>query len=54
VNRRLPPRRRQPRQGAGKDGKDLGADVDRAGPGKAYELWKQTPEYQEWLRKTAE
>lgn len=35
---------------AGKDGKDLGADVDLVGPGAAYERWKQTPEYQEWLK----
>src|SRR6185436_11012863 len=34
---------------AGKDGKDLGADVDLVGPGPAYERWKKTPEYQEWL-----
>src|SRR5262249_14887522 len=31
---------------AGKDGKDLGADVDLVGPGPAYERWKKTPEYQ--------
>ena len=36
-----------PGQGAGLDGKDLGADVDRVGPGEPYEKWKQTPEYQE-------
>jgi hypothetical protein len=35
---------------AGKDGKDLGADVDLVGPGAAYERWKKTPEYQEWLK----
>ncbi len=35
---------------AGKDGKDLGADVDLVGPGKAYERWKKTPEYQQWLK----
>jgi hypothetical protein len=34
---------------AGPDGKDLGADVDLVGPGPAYERWKKTPEYQEWL-----
>ena len=34
---------------AGPDGKDLGADVDLVGPGAAYERWKKTPEYQEWL-----
>src|SRR5262249_7168041 len=39
---------------AGKDGKDLGADVDLVGPGAAYERWKKTPEYQEWLKKTGQ
>jgi len=39
---------------AGKDGKDLGADVDLVGPGPAYERWKQTPEYQEWLKETGQ
>lgn len=35
---------------AGKDGKDLGADVDLVGPGAGYERWKKTPEYQQWLK----
>lgn len=35
---------------AGKDGKDLGADIDFVGPGPAYERWKKTPEYQQWLK----
>ncbi len=35
---------------AGKDGRDLGADVDLVGPGPAYERWKKTPEYQQWLK----
>jgi len=35
---------------AGKDKKDLGADVDLVGPGAAYERWKKTPEYQQWLK----
>ena len=39
---------------AGPDGKDLGADVDLVGPGPAYERWKATPEYQEWLRETGQ
>jgi uncharacterized protein (TIGR03067 family) len=39
---------------AGKDGKDLGADVDLVGPGPAYERWKQTPDYQEWLKDTGQ
>jgi hypothetical protein len=37
---------------AGRDGKDLGADVDLVGPGPAYERWKKTPEYQQWLKDT--
>ena len=37
---------------AGKDKKDLGADVDLVGPGPAYERWKKTPEYQQWLKDT--
>ena len=39
---------------AGPDGKDLGADVDLVGPGDAYERWRQTPEYQEWLKVTGQ
>jgi serine/threonine protein kinase len=39
---------------AGKDGKDLGADVDLVGPGKAYERWKKTPRYQEWLKESGQ
>lgn len=39
---------------AGKDGKDLGADVDRVGPGAAYDRWKKTPEYQKWLKETGQ
>lgn len=37
---------------AGEDGKDLGADIDLVGPGRAYEWWKATPEYQVWLKET--
>ncbi|HEX5104866.1 MAG TPA: hypothetical protein VFV87_13695, partial [Pirellulaceae bacterium] len=37
---------------AGPDGQDLGADVDLVGPGEAYERWRKTPEYQEWLKET--
>ena len=32
------------------DGKNVGADVDLVGPGPAYERWKKTPEYQQWLK----
>jgi hypothetical protein len=39
---------------AGKDGKDIGADVDLVGPGAAYERWKKTPAYQQWLRDTGQ
>src|SRR5262249_48046979 len=39
---------------AGKDGKDLGADVDLVGPGAAYERWKKRPEYQQWLKDTGQ
>src|SRR5262249_10499874 len=41
-----------PGKGAGKDGRDLGADVDLVGPGPAYERWKKTPEYRQWLKNT--
>ena len=39
---------------AGKDGKDLGADIDLVGPGPAYERWKKTPDYQQWLKDTGQ
>ena len=39
---------------AGPDGKDLGADVDLVGPGPAYERWKKTTEYEEWLKETGQ
>src|SRR5262249_32981389 len=39
---------------AGKDGKDFGANVDLVGPGPAYERWKKTPEYQQWLKETGQ
>jgi hypothetical protein len=39
---------------AGKDGKDLGADIDLVGPGPAYERWKKTPQYQQWLKETGQ
>jgi len=39
---------------AGRDGKDLGADVDLVGPGAAYERWNKTPEYQQWLKETGQ
>jgi len=36
----------------GEDGQDLGVDVDRLGPGAAYERWKKTAEYKEWRNRT--
>ena len=39
---------------AGKDGKDLGAEVALVGPGEAYKRWKQTPEYREWLKEAGQ
>jgi hypothetical protein len=43
-----------PGTGAGPGGKDLGADVDLVGPGPRYERWKQTPDYQQWLKDTGQ
>src|SRR5262245_33797201 len=37
---------------AGRDGKDIGADVDLVGPGPAYDRWTKTPEYRKWLEET--
>jgi hypothetical protein len=37
---------------AGPNSEDLGADVDLVGPGPAYERWKKTPAYQDWLKST--
>jgi hypothetical protein len=28
--------------------------VDLVGPGEAYERWKKTPDYQEWLKETGQ
>jgi hypothetical protein len=42
-----------PGAGAGPNGEDLGADVSLVGPGEAYERWKKTPAYQDWLKATA-
>jgi hypothetical protein len=33
-------------------GKDIGADVDKVGPGKPYEEWKKTEDYQELSKKS--
>jgi serine/threonine protein kinase len=37
-----------PGKGVLPGGKDLGADVDKVGPGAPYERWRQAPEYQQW------
>jgi serine/threonine protein kinase len=39
---------------AGDDGKDLGPDIDFVGTGEAYERWKTTPDYQQWLKETGQ
>jgi hypothetical protein len=41
-------------KGAGANGQDLGADLERVGPGEAYERWKNTAEYQQWLKETGQ
>ncbi|HYH67555.1 MAG TPA: serine/threonine-protein kinase [Urbifossiella sp.] len=41
-----------PGQGILPGGKDVGAEIDFVGSGAAYENWKQTPAYQEWLGRT--
>jgi serine/threonine protein kinase len=38
---------------AAPDGNDLGPNLDLVGPGPAYERWKSTPGYEEWLKETA-
>src|SRR5262249_30080297 len=38
--------------GKGKHDKDLGADVDKVGPGAPYERWRQSLEYQQWRTST--
>jgi hypothetical protein len=43
-----------PGKAAGKGGKDLGADVDLVGPGAAYERFKQTPAYRQWLKESGQ
>src|SRR5262249_16464822 len=41
-------------KGKGAGGRDLGADVDNVGPGKAYAEWKKTPAYETWLAATGQ
>jgi hypothetical protein len=43
-----------PGRGAGEGGRDLGATADLVGPGPAYDYWKRTPEYREWLKTTGQ
>ena len=38
--------------GKGREGKDVGADVDKVGPGNPYEAWKKTKDYADWQKKT--
>jgi hypothetical protein len=38
---------------AGPEGNDLGAEIELVGPGKAYERWKKTPAYRQWLSEMA-
>lgn len=40
-------------KGSDPDGKDLGTDSDLVGPGRAYEKWKGTTEYQQWMKEPA-
>jgi hypothetical protein len=37
---------------ASANGRDLGIDADLLGPGSAYERWKKTAEYKQWLKDT--
>jgi hypothetical protein len=39
---------------AGPDGQDLGAAIDLVGPGSAYERWKRTSAYPQWLKDTGQ
>jgi serine/threonine-protein kinase len=41
-------------QAAGRGGRDLGADVTLVGPSQAYERWRMTPDYKEWLNTTGQ
>src|SRR5262249_41828822 len=34
--------------------KDFGADVNLVGPGPAYDRWKKTAGYQQWLKETGQ
>ena len=39
-------------KGEGTNGRDIGADINKLGPGKAYEAWKKSPARQTWLLTT--
>src|SRR5262249_25615210 len=43
-----------PGKGAGEGGRDTGATVELVGPGPAYDYWRRTPDYQEWLKATGQ
>jgi hypothetical protein len=45
---------KSPGRGAGKGGRNLGADGDLAGDGPGYRDWKRTPAYQQWLQETGQ
>jgi tetratricopeptide (TPR) repeat protein len=40
-------------KGAGRGGRDAGADVDRLGPGPAYDRWRKSADCRAWLRETS-
>jgi hypothetical protein len=45
---------KSPGHGAGKGGRNLGADGNLAGDGSAYTRWRTTPAYQQWLLDTGQ
>src|SRR5205823_4188820 len=45
---------KSPGRGAGKGGRNLGADGDLAGDGPGYRNWRKTPAYQQWLEDTGQ
>jgi hypothetical protein len=44
----------RPAIGPATNSRDYGASIDFVGPGAAYERFKQTPEYQQWQKKTGQ
>lgn len=41
-------------KGMAPGGRDAGADVDAVGPGPAYDAWRVTPDYRQWLVETGQ